>query len=71
MTTLTLLRQGSPLADPVNQRRVLACARHQPFEQALAVGGRSLVMHPLAPYRAGDDLHRAPGIVAPCADPEI
>ena len=39
MTTLTLLRQGSPLADPVNQRRVLACARHQPFEQALAVGG--------------------------------
>jgi radical SAM/Cys-rich protein len=35
MVSLTLLRQGSPLADPVNQRHVLAGGLHRPFEQAL------------------------------------
>jgi radical SAM/Cys-rich protein len=36
MTSLTLLRQGSPLADPAHQRRVLSNDPHQPFEQTLA-----------------------------------
>jgi radical SAM/Cys-rich protein len=36
MVSLTLLRQGSPLADPLNQRQVLAGGLHRPFEQALA-----------------------------------
>src|SRR5271167_565752 len=39
MASLTLLRQGSPLADPVNQRHVLAGGFHRPFEQALADTG--------------------------------
>ena len=40
MTTLTLLRQGSPLAEPWNQRRALAPdGRHKPFEKALAESG--------------------------------
>jgi len=39
MASLTLLRQGSPLADPVNQRHVLAGDRRRPFEQALAGSG--------------------------------
>ena len=39
MASLTLLRQGSPLADPVNQRHVLAGGTHRPFEQALADSG--------------------------------
>jgi radical SAM/Cys-rich protein len=39
MASLTLLRQGSPLADPANQRRVLGGGQHQPFEQALADSG--------------------------------
>ena len=45
MASLTLLRQGSPLADAVNQRRLLAGGRHRPFEQSLAGTG-------LAPLRA-------------------
>jgi radical SAM/Cys-rich protein len=47
MASLTLLRQGSPLADPVNQRLVLAGGTHRPFEQALADSG-------LWPLRATD-----------------
>jgi len=39
MASLTLLRQGSPLADPVNQRHVLTGDRRRPFEQALAGSG--------------------------------
>src|SRR5208282_6450608 len=45
MASLTLLRQGSPLADPSNQRRALAADPHRPFEQALADSG-------LGPLRA-------------------
>ena len=41
----TLLRQGSPLADPDNQVRLLAEGRQRPFVQALAASG-------LAPLRA-------------------
>ena len=40
MASLTLLRQGSSLADPANQRRVLSADPHQPFEQALADTGQ-------------------------------
>jgi radical SAM/Cys-rich protein len=36
MTSLTLLRQGNPLADPAHQRQVLADGLHRPFEQSLA-----------------------------------
>lgn len=39
MASLTLLRQGSSLADPANQRRELAGGPHRPFEQALADSG--------------------------------
>jgi radical SAM/Cys-rich protein len=39
MTSLTLLRKGSPLADPLNQRRVLGGDTHRRFEQALADSG--------------------------------
>jgi radical SAM/Cys-rich protein len=39
MASLTLLRQGSPFADPVNQRHVLAGDLHRPFKQALADSG--------------------------------
>jgi radical SAM/Cys-rich protein len=39
MASLTLLRQGSPLADPENQRRLLSADRRQPFEQALVESG--------------------------------
>jgi radical SAM/Cys-rich protein len=39
MAALTLLRQGSPLADPANQRDVLAGGTHRPFEQTLADSG--------------------------------
>jgi radical SAM/Cys-rich protein len=39
MPSLTLLRQGHPLAEPVNQLRVLANGTHLPFEQALASQG--------------------------------
>jgi radical SAM/Cys-rich protein len=40
MTTLTLLRQGSPLAEPRNQLLALAPeGRHKSFEKALAEGG--------------------------------
>jgi radical SAM/Cys-rich protein len=40
MTTLTLLRQNSPLADPQNQLHILAPnRRHKPFEHALAENG--------------------------------
>ncbi len=35
----TLLRQGSPLADPAHQVRLLAEGGHRPFEQTLAAGG--------------------------------
>ncbi len=42
----TLLRQGSPLADPARQLRLLAEGAHPPFEQTLADGG-------LWPLRAG------------------
>jgi len=41
----TLLRQGSPLADPTTQLHVLAGGRHPPFEQTLTGCG-------LAPLRA-------------------
>jgi radical SAM/Cys-rich protein len=37
----TLLRQGSPLADPANQCRLLSAGGHRPFEQALADSGLS------------------------------
>jgi radical SAM/Cys-rich protein len=37
--SLTLLRQGSVLADAAEQRRILIAGRHRPFEQALAAGG--------------------------------
>jgi radical SAM/Cys-rich protein len=40
MASLTLLRQRNPLADPVNQRRVLSSDPHQPFEQAIANTGQ-------------------------------
>jgi len=36
MTTLTLARQGSPLADPARQRTILASAPIAPFERTLA-----------------------------------
>src|SRR6266851_3718737 len=39
MASLTLLRQGNPLADRTNQRHVLAGGSHRPFEQALAGTG--------------------------------
>src|SRR5262245_55963702 len=39
MPSLTLLRQGSPLAEPVNQRRVLGDDPHRPFEEALLQAG--------------------------------
>jgi radical SAM/Cys-rich protein len=39
MASLTLLRQGSPFANPANQRHVLAGGAHRPFEQALADSG--------------------------------
>src|SRR5713101_254549 len=39
MSSLTLLRQGNPLADPANQRNVLAGGRQRPFQQALADSG--------------------------------
>ena len=39
MASLTLLRQGSPLADPIIQRQVLADGPRRPFEQALAASG--------------------------------
>jgi radical SAM/Cys-rich protein len=47
MASLTLLRQGSALADPVNQRQVLASGSRRLFEQALADGD-------LWPLRATD-----------------
>jgi len=37
----TLLRQGSPLAEPINQLRILAECGTPPFEQTLAAGGLS------------------------------
>jgi radical SAM/Cys-rich protein len=40
MASLTLLRQGNPFADPVNQRRVLAGCPQRSFRQALADSGR-------------------------------
>jgi radical SAM/Cys-rich protein len=39
MATLTLLRQGSPLADPGKQRQILTGDSHRPFDQALADSG--------------------------------
>jgi radical SAM/Cys-rich protein len=45
MTLPTLLRQGSPLAEPAYQLRLLEEGAHPPFEQTLAAGG-------LAPLRA-------------------
>ncbi len=39
MPLLTLLREGSPLADPATQRRILAEGSHRPFELALAESG--------------------------------
>ena len=39
MPLLTLLREGSPLADPASQRRILAEGSHRPFELALAKSG--------------------------------
>jgi radical SAM/Cys-rich protein len=39
MASLTLLRQGSPLADPASQRRVLGNDPHRSFGQALADSG--------------------------------
>lgn len=39
MASLTLLREGSPLADPATQRRILAEGAHRPFELALAASG--------------------------------
>jgi radical SAM/Cys-rich protein len=41
MASLTLARQGSSLADPINQRHVLAQGCHRPFELALADSGLS------------------------------
>jgi radical SAM/Cys-rich protein len=46
MALPTLLRQGSPLADPARQIRLLAEGGHPPFAQTLAAGG-------LWPLRAG------------------
>jgi radical SAM/Cys-rich protein len=39
MASLTLLRQGSSLADPLHQRRLLEEDPHRPFERALADSG--------------------------------
>ena len=39
MTSLTLTRRGSPLADPARQRAVLDGGGLLPFESALATGG--------------------------------
>lgn len=40
MTTLTLLRQGNPLAEPRNQLRMLTSqGQHKPFEQSLVETG--------------------------------
>jgi radical SAM/Cys-rich protein len=39
--TLTLLRQGNPLADPVNQLHALAECRQPPFGQRLAESGQA------------------------------
>ena len=39
MATLTLLREGNPLADPTNQLRVLSSGPHRPFEEDLASSG--------------------------------
>jgi radical SAM/Cys-rich protein len=39
--TLTLLRQGNPLAEPVNQLRVLAESRQPPFALTLAESGQA------------------------------
>src|SRR5438132_1187474 len=39
MASLTLLRQGSPLGDPANQRHILASGCYRPFEEALADSG--------------------------------
>ena len=39
MASLTLLRQGSPLADPANQRQLLSGGTWRPFEQSLAQNG--------------------------------
>jgi len=39
MASLTLLREGSPLADAATQRRILAGGSHRPFEQTLAGSG--------------------------------
>ncbi len=39
MTPLTLMRRGSPLADPARQRKVLDGGDLPPFESALASGG--------------------------------
>lgn len=40
MATLTLLRQGNPLAEPLNQLQVLTPeGRHKPFRKALAESG--------------------------------
>jgi radical SAM/Cys-rich protein len=39
MASLTLLREGSPLADPAAQRRILSDGPHRSFEQALADSG--------------------------------
>ncbi len=47
MTSLTLLRRGNPLADPANQRHLLANGPHRLFERTLAESG-------LGPLRAAD-----------------
>ena len=39
MATLTLLREGNPLADPANQRRILAGGPLRLFEEALSDSG--------------------------------
>ena len=39
MAALTLLREGSPLADPATQRHILAGGAHRLFEHALAESG--------------------------------
>ncbi|MHB1556395.1 MAG: arsenosugar biosynthesis radical SAM (seleno)protein ArsS [Isosphaeraceae bacterium] len=39
MASLTLLRDGNPLADPAAQRRILSGGLHRPFEESLADGG--------------------------------
>ena len=39
MPSLSLLRAGSPLADPATQRLILAGGSHRPFELALAESG--------------------------------